>query len=129
MSLILKLTALNLINLNFFLSGLNKIKNFTNTSKNFMKRLPIDLPIFVGYLAILCAILIQILSPVIINLGVIKKQKKLITIGISSLLIFTILATILYHIPPIGKNYYAFMSNLSLIGCFIYILFLNNKIS
>lgn len=129
MSIALKTLSLNLLNMNFLLSGLNKIMNFTSTSQNFIKRFPFPLPIFIGYICILVAILIQIISPIIINIGILKKSNELISLGVFLLLLFTILATIIYHLPPIGKNYYAFMSNLSLVGCLLYILLLNSKIN
>jgi uncharacterized membrane protein YphA (DoxX/SURF4 family) len=66
-------------------------------------------------IAILSAIAIEIFAPILINYGHFY-NKHLAALGLGSLIIFTILATIIYHFPPIGRHYYPFMSNLTTFG-------------
>ena len=59
------------------------------------------------------AIVVEIGAPIIIMFS---KNTKLVKQAIKALGIFTILATLIYHFPPTGLNYYPFLKNLSLIG-------------
>lgn len=118
-----QLIAINVMLIMFFLSGLSKIRNFKVVSRDFVTRVPFNIPIELAYICILCAIIIQILSPILINVGLIKKNKHFIFYSTLSLIIFTILATLLYHFPPTGHQYYPFMSNLTTIGGLMLILY------
>ena len=91
------------ITLMFLLSGINKIKTFTETSKGFAKKIgfSIGLAQFV------------ILAYTFTGLAYMVPFFKLATIG---LIIFTVLCNAIYHNPMIKENYYAFMSNVSTIG-------------
>ena len=63
--------------------------------------------------------LLEIAAPLIIALYSYNANPKLYIyakLSILGLIIFTILATLIYHFPPIGSNYYSFMSNLSTLG-------------
>jgi uncharacterized membrane protein YphA (DoxX/SURF4 family) len=120
--------AINIMLIMFFLSGISKIRNFKTVSRDFVTKVPFKIPIELAYICILCAIVIQILSPILINVGLIKKNKRLIFYSTLSIIIFTILATLLYHFPPTGYQYYPFMSNVTIIGGFLLIITYNMDI-
>ena len=105
------------ITLLFFLSGFNKIKDFNQVTKGFVNKTKI--PLFLAKIVILGVILLEIIAPLIITLYSYNLNKSLYLyskLSLIALIIFTILATLIYHFPPIGSNYYSFMSNLSTIG-------------
>ena len=98
--------------------------NFYKISNEFTTRTPVKIPTELAYLAIIIAIIIQHLAPILINVGLIKKNKRLVFYSTLSLIVFTVLATLLYHFPPTGYQYYPFMSNLTTIGGLMLILYL-----
>ena len=105
------------ITLMFLLSGINKIKTFTETSKGFAKK--IGFSIGLAQFVIFLVILLEIIAPIVIaaytftGLAYMVPFFKLATIG---LIIFTVLCNAIYHNPMIKENYYAFMSNVSTLG-------------
>lgn len=105
------------ITLLFFISGFHKIKDFMNVVKGFMNKTTI--PLSLAKIIISGVILLEIIAPFIISLYSYNSNPKLYTytkLSLLGLIIFTILATLLYHFPPFGENYYSFMSNLSTLG-------------
>ena len=105
------------ITLLFFLSGFNKIKGFIPTSKGLSKRT--NFPLVLSKIVIVGVIILEIFAPFIISVYTYTHNPLLkcyATLSVVGLIIFTILATILYHFPPEGKNLYSCMSNLSTIG-------------
>jgi len=105
------------ITLLFFISGFHKIKDFMNVVKGFMSKTA--LPLLLAKLIISGVILLEIIAPLIIALYSYNANPKLYTytkLSLLGLIVFTILATLLYHFPPFGTNYYSFMSNLSTLG-------------
>ena len=102
----------------YFLAGINKAKNFSSTVtgfKNmfFMKKLP---NLFYQ-LAIFIVIVLEILAPIIIlyslQTNTYNDLAYFSSVGLAG---FTVLATIIYHFPPSGGEYYAFMKNLTATG-------------
>ena len=105
------------ITLLFFLSGFHKIKDFTQVVKGFMNKTSI--PLILSKIIIGGVILLEIVAPFIISLYSYNHNPMLYTytkMSLLGLILFTILATLIYHFPPSGSNYYAFMSNLSTLG-------------
>ena len=105
------------ITLLFFISGFHKIKDFMNVVKGFMTKTA--LPLSLAKLIISGVILLEIVAPLIIALYSYNANPNLYTytkLSLLGLIVFTILATLLYHFPPFGTNYYSFMSNLSTLG-------------
>ena len=105
------------ITLLFFISGFHKINDFMNVVKGFMNKT--KLPFTLAKIIISCVILLEIVAPFIISLYSYNSNPKLYTytkLSLLGLIVFTILATLLYHFPPFGSNYYSFMSNLSTLG-------------
>lgn len=118
-----KLIPVNIMMIMFFLSGIDKMINFYKISNEFTKKTPMKIPIQLAYMAIIIAIIIELIAPILINVGLIKKNKRLVFYSTLSLIVFTVLATLLYHFPPTGYQYYPFMSNLTTIGGLMLILY------
>ena len=53
---------------------------------------------------------------IIASLSIYVGNKKQKLIGIYALVLFTVLATLLCHFPPVGFKYYPFISNVTTIG-------------
>ena len=105
------------ITLLFFISGFRKIKDFMKVVKGFMNKTSI--PLLLAKIIISGVILLEIVAPLIISLYSYNANPKLYIytkLSLLGLIVFTILATLLYHFPPFGSNYYSFMSNLSTLG-------------
>lgn len=110
-----------LLTIMFFLSGIDKIINFKNVSLGLKSKLSnklfLNLPIYFSYLAIILVIILEILGPIIMNYSYyVKKHYKYAKYTSLFLAVFVIIATYLYHFPPLKSQYYPFMSNLALIG-------------
>ena len=106
------------ITLMFFLSGFHKIMGFTDTSKSFVKKTGVTLSL--AKLVIFAVIVLELLAPSVITGYFAMKQpfslKRYAQLFTIALIIFTVAATLLYHFPPTGSNYYSCMSNLSTLG-------------
>jgi len=102
----------------YFLAGVNKARNFAGTVsglKNmfFLKKLP---NLFYQ-LAIFIVIVLEILAPIIILYSLqTNMYNDLAYYSSVGLALFTVLATLIYHFPPVGGEYYAFMKNLTATG-------------
>uniref|UniRef100_A0A6C0LFM3 DoxX family protein n=1 Tax=viral metagenome TaxID=1070528 RepID=A0A6C0LFM3_9ZZZZ len=107
-----------LITLLFFLSGIEKIYTFTKTTIDFSNK--INIPISLSKLVIICVILLEIIAPIIIvgyTFTGLSSLLQLFKISLISLIVFTIVATIMYHNPfEGGKKYYESILHLSIIG-------------
>ena len=105
------------ITLLFFISGFHKITDFIQVVKEFTNRTKI--PFTLSKIIIICVILLEIIAPLIISLYSYNHNPLLYTyakLSLLGLIVFIILATFMYHFPPVGQNYYSFMSNLSTLG-------------
>ena len=105
----------------FILSGIEKIQDFTGNvvslSHQVSSKTGIMLPFFLYIMAIIITIMLEFVgSAVIIYSKYNDKYKKLAKYFSYGLVGFTILATLLYHFPPFGNQYYPFTKNLSIIG-------------
>lgn len=77
------------------------------------------LPFTLSKIIIIGVILLEIIAPLIIYVYSYNANPLLYTytkLSLLGLMAFTILATFMYHFPPLGENYYSFMSNLSTLG-------------
>ena len=109
-----------LITLMYFVSGLSKIKNFTPVSAGLAERILVGLPL--AKFIIILVILLELLAPLVIvasDLNPTTENRKYKVIAAWALAGFTVLATILYHLPPVGSNYYQFMSNITALGALV----------
>ena len=109
-----------LITVMFLLSGVYKLQGFEETIKGFIVKTGFNKN--VSTIAIIGAALLQIVGPLIImheshfKTG---KYRKYARFACFSLAVFTVAATLIYHYPPIGKNYYPFISNLTTFGALL----------
>ena len=107
-----------MIVLMYFLAGINKLQKFSGTVSSFknmffLKKLP---NIFYQFI-ILFVIILEILAPIIILYSLqTNMYYNLAYISCIGLAGFTVLATLIYHFPPIGGEYYTFMKNLTATG-------------
>ena len=107
-----------MILLMYFLAGVNKARNFSQTVNGFknmffLKKLP---NVFYN-LAIFLVIVLEILAPIVIMYSLhTNLYSDLAYYSSVGLAIFTVLATLIYHFPPVGGEYYAFMKNLTATG-------------
>jgi uncharacterized membrane protein YphA (DoxX/SURF4 family) len=101
-----------LITFMYFASGISKIANFGSVSAGFAGKLP--MPLLLANLVIALVILLELFAPLAIVL-----KTRFSKLAARSLALFTVLATILYHLPPTGANYYQFMSNVTAVGALL----------
>lgn len=106
-----------LISLIYVKAGFSKISNFTSTVKGLKEMFPLkSLPNKFYELAILLVIIIEIVAPFILILSnFVPVLFNAARIAIYSLIIFTILATLLYHSNE-GLMKLIFDKNLAIIG-------------
>jgi uncharacterized membrane protein YphA (DoxX/SURF4 family) len=101
----------------FTMSGIHKISTFTKSVENLQEKLTI--PYSLAQLGIVLVILLEIVAPIIIVYYLYTKQyQTYANWSIWALIVFTIVATIVYH-PLYISNYYKsipFWANVSLIG-------------
>ena len=118
MKLLLSVLLLNFL---FFMSAINKIKNFSSTVESLRNVFWIKgLPIQFFQLAIICVIILLITAPIIMLYSVFNKSfRNYAILGCYSLILFTILATLLFHFPTDPKEMINFMKNISIIGGFL----------
>ena len=102
----------------FFMSGISKLKGFSGTCKGLMsKHIFKSLPKIFSKLAIIIVILLEIVAPIIIVMGVYNNNlKELAAYSSLGLFAFTFLATLLYHYPPKGIEFYFFLKNITIMG-------------
>jgi uncharacterized membrane protein YphA (DoxX/SURF4 family) len=109
----------------FFIGGINKITNIKSTAKGLKNKIKINLPDILYQFIIILVIIFEILAPIIIFQYFITDQGKILAYYSTILLIlFTIIATMLYHPPQ--KQFNIFMKNLSIIGG---LLLIKNKLN
>ena len=105
-----------LITVMFFVSGFEKIYFFTLATTKFAKKMSVSLSLF----SIAAVILLEIFAPLLITGYTFTQSLALFPffkLAVMALLVFTVVATLLYHNPFKGREkYYAFMSNLSTLG-------------
>lgn len=121
----IRLLAVVLLTSMFFLSGFQKIFTYTKTVDNLKGKINVNVNIEIYHLVILLVILLEILAPVIIVYHRITGEySSYSNYAIVSLIIFTILATLLYHPLDITSYYKSipFWANLSLIGGLLLLL-------
>ena len=94
-----------LITLMFFLSGIEKIYTFSKTTAGFANK--INIPLTFAKLIIIGVILLEIIAPIVI-VGYPPLAKP----AILSLVMFTVVATFMYH----SKHYHQILTHLAIIG-------------
>ena len=107
-----------MIVLMYFLAGINKAINFSGTVNGFKNMFFLKtLPHLFYQLAIIMVIVLEIVAPIIILYSLqTSMYNSLAYYSSVGLAVFTVLATLIYHFPPFGSEYYAFMKNLTATG-------------
>lgn len=102
----------------YFISGIGKISSFHTTAMGMhSKQILSVLPFVLCQMILVCVIVLEIAGPLLILYGISnKKYAHYSYYATIALIIFTVLATALYHSPPIGSHFYLFMKNISIIG-------------
>lgn len=113
------ITGSVLLLLVYFLAGLKKIKYFTMTATNlktkmsYLKQLPL---VFFKFLTF-SAIGIELVAPIFIMIGQLYSSFQIYSqLSIIALIVFTVIATLIYHFPTVQKEQTNFLKNLGLIG-------------
>ena len=115
----LRLLGIILVIAIFVFSGINKILNFNSNVDSLSKKFNYikNIPHIIFTIIIIIAIIIVIGAPIIIlcnNFNYIGND--IARYAVVSLLIFTVIATLLYHLPTDDGQMIHFLKNLSLIG-------------
>ena len=113
------MVSFTLLVLMFLVSGINKIYTFDGVVEGLKQKIQYDLPIVFYNIVIVMVILLEIIAPIIIiNYGLTGNYKQEAYYSAIGLVLFTILATIIYHFPSCS-NYtkcIPLWANISLIG-------------
>jgi uncharacterized membrane protein YphA (DoxX/SURF4 family) len=121
-----------LIVLMFLLSGYSKIKDIGGTA-NFLQnnvqlnmpfKMPFEMPFVMPFNIYIVAILIVIFLQIIGSLTILyssatSNAKQYAYYSSISLAGFTVLATLIFHLPMVGENYYTVMRNISITGALL----------
>jgi uncharacterized membrane protein YphA (DoxX/SURF4 family) len=114
-----KTVIVSLLVLMFVVSGISKIFTFDTVVENLKQKMLYNIASEFYKLVIVMVILVEIIAPiVIIYYSITGNNKREAYYSVISLCIFTVLATLIYHLPDI-KNYkksIAFWANMSLLG-------------
>jgi uncharacterized membrane protein YphA (DoxX/SURF4 family) len=106
----------------YLLSAFGKVQNINGMAQYLQSKLTF-LPINLCILAIILVILLQSIGSSFILYSAFTNQYKQIAYYIVlAFIAFNILASLIFHFPPIGKEYMNFIKNLSITGGFILLL-------
>ena len=107
----------------YVLSGVNKFLDFNGTVSITSQKFPIKFPKWFFQLTIVGVVLLLTAgSSLLIYNEFTDKYADLAKVTTVLMIIFTILATLMFHFPPVGKDKYHFQKNVSIIGAFFLIL-------
>ena len=109
----------------FFYSGINKLRNFSNKVETLEKKT--GFPKIINQIGMVSVILLEIIGSLIIFycfLNFNSKTKPILSATIYLFIAFLIVVTAIYH-PP-GKKMIPFMSNLSLLGTMLLLIYISS---
>jgi putative oxidoreductase len=112
---LIKIVGIILISILFVYAGINKILNFNDTAQYFNKKVNF-IDINLSKVVIVMAILILLISPILMLIGMAKNNSLLLQIGTGGLIVFTILATIIFHPITDANERNNMLKNISIIG-------------
>jgi hypothetical protein len=127
----IKIIFIIMISLLYLSSAFNKITNFTKVATGLKNKLNSSIlfnwiPFDISYIALTFALILLLVGPCLLLYGVYNDINKYIKYGIIILLVFLVLATIIYHPITDTKERWDMLKNLSLIGSFGFIYTLIN---
>jgi hypothetical protein len=94
--------------------------NINGSASYLQQHVNMNLPFFIYIIAIILVIFLQIVgSSVIVYSSITNKIKKYAYYSCIGLSIFTIIATLIFHMPPTGDNYYTVLRNISITGALL----------
>ncbi len=100
----------------FFLAGINKINGFNNSVNGLINKLPIK-SLQLTKLIVFIIMLLELIAPPVIVYATIDKRFRKPAYHLSlALILFTVLATLLYQMPPTGSKYMPFMLHMTTVG-------------
>lgn len=106
----------------YLLSAFSKVQNIEGTAKYLQSKLTF-LPINICIVCIIGVILLQSLgSGFILYSAFTDKFKQYAYYVVWAFIAFNIAATLIFHFPPVGREYLNFIKNLSVTGGFILLL-------
>ena len=109
-----------LIVLMFILSGYSKTKDIKGNAKFLQNKVKLNLPFNLYIVAILMVIFLQIVGSLSILYSAYTNQNRQYAYNSSVALAgFTVLATLIFHMPPTGDNYYTVTRNVSITGALL----------
>ena len=97
----------------FLISGIYKLIDPSISMKKLMKCPFVTIK---NNRLLMIVILLAGIWEIIASLGVYIGNKQQSTMSVYSLAVFTVLATVLCHFPPVGYTYYPFISNVTTLG-------------
>ena len=125
----LDIVGLIFILLIYFLSGINKLFNFSSTANGINEKFIFNkLPILVTNICLGSVIFVWIIGSILLLYAKLKNKNKIGIIVSLIFFIFTLIITGYYHNPIVDSSQkIQFLKNLSIMGSFVFILdsFLN----
>ena len=107
----------------YLISGFSKILNFNMTLKFLKLKFPIKLPNFLYTLSIVGVIILLTLGSLFLIYSIFTdKFKRMASYVIILFIVFTVIATLIFHWPVDKNQQIQFMKNLSIIGGFLLLL-------
>jgi uncharacterized membrane protein YphA (DoxX/SURF4 family) len=104
----------------FILSGYSKLQDIKGNAKFLQNKVKLDLPFNIYIIAILVVIFLQIVgSQMILYSAYTNKNTQRAYYSSIALAGFTVLATLIFHMPPTGDNYYTVTRNVSITGALL----------
>lgn len=120
------------LNSMFLLSGVDKVLHFNKVVNGLQNRVS-RLPFVLAVSMILGAIVIELGAPLMVMKASLTSDRSWDVWGARgslALIVFTVLATLIYHFPPTNSaKYYPFVSNMSAVGglSLMYLVFANGR--
>lgn len=110
-----------MISLLYLLSAFNKITNFTKVATGLKNKLDSSIlfkciPFDISYIGLTFALILLLVGPALLFYGIYNEINKYIKYGIIVLIVFLVLATIIYHPITDIKERWDMLKNISLIG-------------
>lgn len=106
-----------LIVIMFILAGYGKSQNIVGTANTLKDKVQIDFPFNLYVVAILIVIFLQIVgSFTILYSSLTDNMRDYAYYSSLGLAGFTVLATLIFHYPPVGAEYYNFTKNMAITG-------------